>query len=1197
MAKVLNQLLYSAVVFGSELPAGSLRLDATSSATKGSIELSAASIDLLINMQIGRLIHSNTALRSYNFPDYSGDVLISGLFTSANQLLYSSAPGVYARLLNTPSSALVTAKDTGQIGWASGTNDQVLTIVDGTPQFTDLPDIGFIHSSPTASQLPYYASAGNELSPLTTIASRVLLSSSTALVGWGLIETTYLKSAAGLPLPIGSATQVLTATGDGSFTWVDKNPAVINIGVQHRLPFYSVSPTGTTLSHSSFIQSEESLRVLQLLNRGGVRFYEATVNGSSYLEVRAPINLGSSVAWILPEVDGSPTATHPSFLSTDGYGNLSFQVFDSGTVNAGLINQVAYYGATGNDVSGLPTIATRTLLSTGSGMLSWSLLSEPYLATTGGVSLAGGLLNQVLVSDGSELFVWKTAVDLTGEVLLGVENYVAFYPSSATKVQSTSFLAIDDNLKIFNLFLGGKIRFFPPTGDDYLEVLAPSSCTTTSWTLPSDDGINGYVLGTSGTGILSFIEVGRGIVHAGQSLSLAYYSENTNEVHHWPNIVNRVALTTSDNEIAWGLLTANYLSKAGGGFLDNGIANYALTSNGSGSFQWTDIVSIAGKVNEGFSTRLAFYAVDGNQVYSSLWLNNAEVIKTLELLQGGKLRFYNVDGIYAELQASPATLSSVSWILPTSDGLAGQFLFTDGLGNLAWATNRINTGTINSIAYYNAENEVSSSSLLIPTGVPSLLGSTLQVEQVSGQLYYAVIVAPLATPGQIAFYTDTQQVGYSANLFWNTINNTIELLDNSGISFYNSIHSTTLRASHNLTAPISLTLPPSLPVDDGYVLSSESDGSLHFIEPSSDVRWEKRGVASLLPGMRSITILYDNPFDTTPSWINLQWAFTAGSVYLPTYAVEKSTPEGFIVRFSTVIPSTGNYKLNWQSFASAVNTPASSIFIIGGKTDIDYLDSIYSMIVDLDISIVLTTSLSSSRAYTSSGSSTTQGFILGGELDNEQAVGIISAFLYQSEAIVDLATSLISSRVGASSLGSRHNTYIAGGQGITAFTDIEVFRHTTEVVELLAATLMTQSIFSGTSTSYTKGSIINGFGNVELLNYLTESLNVSQVSFGSTSINVGCNNTSDGKAYFASNTGVMYEYDYNLDTNTTLPTSLVSTSGLSVAANSLENGYFAGSSLLEVFNFSTSTLTAMSSLPRSNCAAASSSSFQSKGIL
>ena len=145
MAKVLNQLLYSAVVYGSELPSGVLRLESTSSVgTKGAVELVGTHFDLITDMQIGRLIHTNTGTRSYDFPDYSGQVLISGLFTGANQMVYSSAAGVYAMLPNTLGGALVTSA-LGNIQWVAGTDAQVLTVVSGAPVFADIPDVGFIN--------------------------------------------------------------------------------------------------------------------------------------------------------------------------------------------------------------------------------------------------------------------------------------------------------------------------------------------------------------------------------------------------------------------------------------------------------------------------------------------------------------------------------------------------------------------------------------------------------------------------------------------------------------------------------------------------------------------------------------------------------------------------------------------------------------------------------------------------------------------------------------------------------------------------------------------------------------------------------------------------------------------------------------------------------------------------------------------
>ena len=1363
MTKVLNQLLYSSVVFGSELPNGVLRLESTSSGTKGAVEVVGTYIDIITDTQIGRLIHANTATRIYDFPDYAGQVLISGIFTGANQIVYSSAAGVYAMLPNLVGGALVTAAITGDVQWVTGTVGQVLTMVSGGPIFATLPDVGFINPSLLANQVAYYATPGNDLSPITTVASRTLMSKSDGSLAWSLIETTYLKAAGNVPLPIGAATQFLTAIGDGSFVWVDKNPAVINPGTQFRLPYYSAAPTGTTISESSFLQTDETYRSLMLQNRGSLRFYEATVNGLSFLEFKAPVSLGPSVTWTLPSIDGVPTITHPSLLSTDGFGNLSFIVFDSGTVNAGLTNQMAYYATDGNDVSGLATVSARILGSTALGVPSWLLLTEGYLSATGGVPLGTGIYNQVIVSDGATNFRWEYAVNITGEVLSGVATFLAFYPATGTKVDDTGFLSVDNTLNIFNLMTGAKLRFFPATGTDYLEFQSPTLAATTSWMLPAADGLSGYALTTDGAGVLSFIKVGRGVVHSGTAKTLAYYQAAEDEVYPWTNVASRVALTTSLNEINWGLITTEYLSTIGGVPLDVGTPNYALTPDGLGSFLWVDMVTIVGKVNTAQATRLAFYAFDGNQVYGSLWLNNAELIKALELLDGGSLRFYTPSStFYGELLASPTMAANVAWYLPLidatspgqalvsdaagqlsftdlvdfgvqdavatyqngiarrvspsanffnpstgllltgptfeitgkagatptvvtlkggnntagagaglyllggtgtttagsvylgsgannylsvdnggwvsvlnaslrwydtgsnyvgfkapttvttsqiwtlppSDGIAEQFMWTDGSGNLTWVTNRINTGIVNTIPYYNDFNEISSSTLLIPTGLPSSLGHTLIVNHLTGQLSYEVIVEPLATVGEIAVYTAAQKVGYFTALTYDDITKFVSIGDGGGVNFFEATntYSTAIVASPDLAVSNTLTLPPALPAADGYVLTGEMDGSLFFREPSGDTRWEKRGVITLQPSTRSVTIVYDTPYTQTPAWVGLQWAVGSDSPYLPTYAVEKSTAEGFIVRFSNTVPNIGIYKLNWQSYLTAsITTDAVAMYIAGGRNITSgYLDSVMMMVVDLDTTISLAATLSSQRGYTCGGGSSVNGYIFGGSSPIPLPLGVITSYTYSMMALTDLSATLITARSGAAAVGTRSKTYVAGGEtpGGANYSSIETFNTATETVSSFGSSLTSTSVMVGAATSYQKGAIVHsGLATMEILDYGTEVLMSSSSLFGSIDIAVGANDAGNATAYFGRDAGFVYAYSFQLDTLIPLPATLNSTLGLSSAGNSIDQAYFAGGSLIDALDFSTGTIKTVSMLSGLGHMSAASSTFQSKGLV
>lgn len=1049
MSKILNQLLYSAVVFGSDNPSGVLRLESTSSGTKGPVELVGTQFDLISNGQIGRFIHTNTDTRTYSLPDVSGEIFVSDMFTLGNQLLYSSAVSTYAVLDPVLGGALTTNVG-GDISWVMGADGQVLTIVSGAPIFQDIPDVGSVGESLLPQQLPHYAVAGNDLVPLTTEASRVLYSLVDDTLEWGLLPATYLRGVGNIPLTVGVLDQVLSSVGDGTFKWVTPTAAIIVEGDLNQLPFYSASPTGTELSASSFMATDEGVRALLFQNRGGVRFYELDVNGVAFVEFRAAADIAVSTSFSLPPADGLPDDT----LVTDGSGNLSFQTPpDNGSVAVGNENDIAYYMVGGNDVSGLTTEVSRILGSTALGVPTWMLLSESYLETTGGTPLAGGTLNQVLVSDGALAFTWANAVDITGEVLSGVGNSLAYYPATGTKVDDVAFLTVGVNT--LNLLLGSTLRIHEPAGAAYLELLAPTMISNLSLTLPAEDGTFEQALVTDGSGGLSFITVGRGIVHTGTTGTLSYYSADTNEVHPLTNVAGRVALTSDPaNLVEWGLLTAPYLSDSSGDPLDNGTAGQLLSAVGDGNFVWYTLTA-SGVVTPSTSSAMTFYPYAGDTVDGSTWLMNNELLKILELHNSGRISFYEI--------------------------------------------------------------------------------------------------------------TNTNYVA--------------------------------LRASDELTTNIELTLPAELPSDDGYVMTSEADGTMSFLPPSGDTRWEQRGVILVPPLARSVTVLYDEPFSASPAYVDVQWAIGPNDLFLPAYAIERSTEQGFIIRLSSAIPS-GSYKIYWESQLVASQSVTAAVFFAGGETaGSTYLDTIRSLNVDLDTTVNIATTIASGRAYMASGGSSTKGYLFGGETAPATPTDVISSMVYSTLVTADLGVTLASTKSRATGLGTRVKSYVVGGFSGVALSSIEPFDPATEtVLAVIAATLSSSAYARASATTDTIGAIVHNTGSLDLLMYATESVVVSTQNFGVTDISVGANTTDIG--YFGRNTGgALSKYLFSTNTLTSLPVSLGSTAGLSMAGNSLEKAYFAGDSVVEGLEFLTETLVSTATLLTAGRLSASGTAFQSKGLL
>ena len=64
---------------------------------------------------------------------------------------------------------------------------------------------------------------------------------------------------------------------------------------------------------------------------GGIKVYEATNNGTNFIELRSPAALAASITYLLPGADGAADQV----LKTDGSGNLTFAAVNTLT-NAGL---------------------------------------------------------------------------------------------------------------------------------------------------------------------------------------------------------------------------------------------------------------------------------------------------------------------------------------------------------------------------------------------------------------------------------------------------------------------------------------------------------------------------------------------------------------------------------------------------------------------------------------------------------------------------------------------------------------------------------------------------------------------------------------------------------------------------------------------------------------------------------------------
>lgn len=119
---------------------------------------------------------------------------------------------------------------------------------------------------------------------------------------------------------------------------------------------------------------------------------------------------------------------------------------------------------------------------------------------------------------------------------------------------------------------------------------------------------------------------------------------------------------------------------AGLGWADTNTPRAGLVQPTIGSTSWGQKTNS----NWGIIDSSAAMQAQSNIFISTNTFQNPVIIK-------GPVRFYDNSTHYIELQA-PGTVSTTHFNLPTSDGLSGQCLSTDGAGNWAWATGGGNGG-------------------------------------------------------------------------------------------------------------------------------------------------------------------------------------------------------------------------------------------------------------------------------------------------------------------------------------------------------------------------------------------------------------------------------------------------------------------------------------------------------------------------
>ena len=133
---------------------------------------------------------------------------------------------------------------------------------------------------------------------------------------------------------------------------------------------------------------------------GGIKVYEATNNGTNFIELRSPASLAASITYLLPGADGAADQV----LKTDGSGNLTFAAVNTLT-NAGLDSVVE---DTTPQLGGNLDLNSKTI--NGSGNISYS----GNLTASGNASFNSG--NAVINDQGASISGIVTATTFSGSL-------------------------------------------------------------------------------------------------------------------------------------------------------------------------------------------------------------------------------------------------------------------------------------------------------------------------------------------------------------------------------------------------------------------------------------------------------------------------------------------------------------------------------------------------------------------------------------------------------------------------------------------------------------------------------------------------------------------------------------------------------------------------------------------------------------
>ena len=304
----------------------------------------------------------------------------------------------------------------------------------------------------------------------------------------------------------------------------------------------------------------------------------------------------------------------------------------------------------------------------------------------------------VIHSGGVGNMIVKPDLQIDGEIVTGSNNDLVLNPGGTGAI----ILQADDiRFEQTTALTGGEIRLneYSGIGDNYVALRAPITLSSdVAFTLPATDGSQDQVLKTDGSGVLGWTDVLNGQndtltgvtnikkMQGGQDGQLAFYDDAGD---------NYVVLRAPDS------LSANSTFKLPS---SDGTSGQVIKTDGSGNLAFVDQTADTNtSLADTDQTLTAGRTINVNS--NDLFIKNGSAIKLHfdesadEFLftapvrfDGGnaggfiKLRETVMGGTDGVILRAPlgAMQGDVTFRLPNADGSAGQFIKTDGSGNLSF---------------------------------------------------------------------------------------------------------------------------------------------------------------------------------------------------------------------------------------------------------------------------------------------------------------------------------------------------------------------------------------------------------------------------------------------------------------------------------------------------------------------------------